>query len=211
MDEMVLTADGRILAASKSPLRIEQWSAGGEMLASQDFAGGVEALAFSPDGKFLATTALNNASGVIDIWDVATLKPLAHFPGNGDRVAAFTLSPEATYLVASTEHFDERGNAWVPGPTVVWSVPGATHPELARLPHARSVSFSVDGVWLAAIVDSVPMVWKLTNAESFDLQKIPLATTESEAWNLRFSADGKHLVSAFRTTTSRYGVSAIGS
>ena len=197
VDAMVLTADGRVLAASKSPLGIRQWSAAGEAIASHDLAGGVEALAFSPDGKFLATTELNNAAGVIDVWD-ATLQSLAHFAGNGDKVRAFALSPDATYVLASTERFDGRSNAWVAGPTLVRSVRDANQPEIARLPPTLSASFSLDGVWIAAIVDSAPAVWKLSDAQGFDLQKIPLEPTESDVSNVYFSADGKHLVVSFQ-------------
>ena len=41
----------------------------------QAFARGVKSLAFSRDGKLLATGAASGTGGAITLWDIATLKP----------------------------------------------------------------------------------------------------------------------------------------
>jgi WD40 repeat protein len=102
-------------------------------------------IAFSPDGKLLATTAG-------EVWDVASGKILKMLPG-GSKVVAF--SPDSSILATTASTFKQipsGGTREVNGEVKLWDV--RTWQLIATLkPHDSSVGtlmFSKDGQFLAA-------------------------------------------------------------
>src|SRR5581483_5493715 len=83
-------------------------------------------LAFSPDGTRLAVVADGQlrrkvpagenkfdspvVPGKVQIWDVATMKPVATLEGHTDRVAALAFSPDGSLLV--TGGVDSTARVW---------------------------------------------------------------------------------------------------
>ena len=65
--------------------------------------GTLSCLAFSRDGKFLASGAKD---GTAIVWDIAARKPLVTIPGHKDMIVAVAFSPDGK-TVAATSHDHE--------------------------------------------------------------------------------------------------------
>jgi WD40 repeat protein len=73
--------------------------------------GGVHSLAFSPDGKLLASASDDK---MVKLWDVARVKEAATLSGHTDRVRAVAFSPDGKILASCGLDFHLR----------LWEVPG---------------------------------------------------------------------------------------
>lgn len=69
--------------------------------------GWVAAVAFSPDGKTLASAGADN---VVRLWEVGTWKPKGVLKGHTDCVTAVAFSPDSTTL--GTGSFDRTAKLW---------------------------------------------------------------------------------------------------
>ncbi|MEI2577797.1 NB-ARC domain-containing protein [Scytonema sp. PRP1] len=79
-------------------------------LAKSVFAetfGGILSIAFSPDGKFLATGDMNSE---VRLYQVADWKQLYTFRGHTDWVSSLAFSPDSSILVSCSE--DQTINLW---------------------------------------------------------------------------------------------------
>jgi WD40 repeat protein len=85
---------------------------GGEVWARKDFKGPVYGLAFSPDGRALATGALDHT---LRLWEVASGKQRHAFEGHQGGVGPLAFSPDGRLLAASSPD----------APVFVWDVTGA--------------------------------------------------------------------------------------
>jgi dipeptidyl aminopeptidase/acylaminoacyl peptidase len=142
--------DGRILAVGGSVLpggrfigTLWLWdpATGKERARPAEHGGGVHSLAFTPDGKTLATTSLDDAT--VKLWEVATGKERAVLKGvmHGNSSPAFT--SDGSILAAGGPK---------EGTVVLWDLP--TGKELAMLKGNANavhvVAFTPDGKTLAA-------------------------------------------------------------
>ena len=105
---------------------------------SHRLPGWVGAVAYSPDGRLLAT---GSSDHVVRLWEAATVKEVAAFQGHSDYVASVAFSPDGKLLASAS--FDGTARLW----------DAAAHKVTAVLRGHRgvvmSVAFNPDGTTLA--------------------------------------------------------------
>jgi len=148
-------------------------------LARMAHEDGVRAMAFSPDGRWLATTSDDRTARV---WDPATGREVARM-AHDDMVWAVAFSPDGRWL--ATGSADGTARVWDP----------ATGQEVARMAHEDevvAVAFSPDGRWLAtASDDGTARVWDPATG-----QELARMTCASLVEAVAFSPDGRWLATA---------------
>ncbi len=103
-------------------------------------------VAFSPDGKHLATAAID---GIVKVWDLQTHKPLHVLKGHVDRVLGVIFSPDGSRLASVSR--DRSVKLWAPatGQEALSLTFSADDKKL----RAARVLFSQDGKRLAVLLD----------------------------------------------------------
>ena len=99
---VAISPDGKLVACHRGgPPHVVQlwdWSAGKQVAELQGFAGHVYPMAFSPDGKLLAT---GDEFGTIRLIDVATSKEVAALKGHGGAIRALVFAPDGRWLYSA--------------------------------------------------------------------------------------------------------------
>jgi WD40 repeat protein/class 3 adenylate cyclase len=165
-----------------------------EFLASRSVDVYVQRIAFSPDGKHIASA---NEDGLY-VWDATTGKNLLTFSGHGAgiRSSGIAFSPDGKWIASS-------GND---GTIKVWdSETGAEIFTLAG--HTGStfgVAFSPDGQYLAtSSVDRTIKIWKLPKAGEQVPEPLTLYGNTGAVYQVAFSPDGTRIVSVGRNPIVR--------
>jgi WD40 repeat protein len=153
----------------------------------------VENLAFSPDGRWLATASNDRQGAVVRLWDMESGDPGAGavlLQDLGDSLTTLAFSPDGRWLATASEQAIEVSIS-------LWDLEVGERPEeVYRLPghHApvNQLSFSPDGRWLASGgIDTNILVWDL---EAGEWDKNPSQVTQgSSVQALDFSADSAWL------------------
>jgi WD40 repeat protein len=187
---LAFSADGKLLASggtyadkvrrvSKAEVKVWDVATGKERLRLEVPGSWVSALAFSPDGKYLAAASL---FGPVLIWGLPGGKPRA-LPARLDSPSAtLTFSADGTKLGAASD-----------GEASVWEV--ATGKQLARLrrePRSRGATFSPDLRLLAWPDFQDVDLWDVAAGKVVRT----LADHRGEVQRVRLSADGKTLLAA---------------
>lgn len=144
--------------------------------------GPVNGVAFSPDGKRLATAGADRTAMV---WDVATGRMLLTLAGHDDVVNSVAFAPDGARLATASAD----------GTAKVWDA-ATGRLLLTFLDHAasiQSITFSPDGSRLAtASADGKVIVWDAATGEVV----FRLAGHTSAVHNVLFSPDGSRLATA---------------
>jgi len=178
--------DGQVMATvsnSPSDHNVKLWDlATGETLQSWDVGKeGAGSVAFSPDGKTLATAGLDK---VIRLWDVETRKALRELKGHEALLfRGLVFHPDGKTLLSG----DLEGTARL------WDV--ANGDILQEIPFCRgthvSLAFSQDGKQFALGGTTVVAVYDRTGKSQ--LRKRSMPPIYSPVWAVAFSPDGDTL------------------
>ncbi|MDI1433284.1 WD40 repeat domain-containing protein [Polyangium sorediatum] len=152
--------------------------------------GPVEALAFSPDGKRLASGSRDKS---VRIWDVAAGTEKFRLPGHSNTVTAVAFSPDGNLLASGSADKSAR----------IWDAATGTSRQTFLDKNAsitesvNAVAFSPDGKRLAVGGSGNTLrLWDLATGEPRAMQK-PGASLDS----LAFTPDGEWLVTSWRNGT----------
>ena len=143
----------------------------------------VNAVAFSPDGQFLATGG-NDAEGFIQIWNIASGQRVKVISGHGDEVLSLSYSQDGLRLLSSS--YDKTARLWeVESGREIRRFTGHTW-------WVWSAAFSSDEQRVVtAGHDGTSIVWNVDTD-----QRTPAFTGHrGPVFRAAFSPDGKHVVS----------------
>jgi WD40 repeat protein len=149
---------------------------------------GVDFLAFSPDGKLLATCRRH---GAIRLWDVATARQVRVLaPKEGKRVGCFAFSPDGKVLACGDDRLDisfwEASTGKYLGDMKFGEGRG---PDATAEGGVWEFCFSPDGSTLAAVGKGGLYLWDVTRRRALT----PFTDDDFYPVSLSFSADGKLL------------------
>ena len=180
ISNVAFSADGQTLvSAAFNEDGVRLWDAGtGEQQRILEMDK-ITNLAFSPDGKILATSG----QYALDLWDVTNSEHKAALSGHGRFVGSVAFSPDGQTL-ASTD--GER--------LFLWDVmSGAQKGAITgHLPNGRRIAFAPDGTTLASTGNRhIVHLWDITNGR----YKTTLIGARVDDWisSIAFSPDGKTL------------------
>ncbi len=162
----------------------------------------VKSVAFSPDGRWLASSSISNT---IQVWNMNDLSasPCA-LSGNGPVVLSVAFSPDGRWLASGS----------VEGIVQVWDMESVEKDVNDAAPRVLSgnglevwsVAFSPDGRWLASSgEDGTVHVWDIESVEKDVNDAIPrvLSGHEDVVKSVAFSPNGRWLASGSRDDTVR--------
>jgi serine/threonine-protein kinase len=141
----------------------------------------VEKVAFSPDGKLLASAG-SSGDRTVRLWDMSTGQEVALFEGHGGGVSSLAWSPDGTQVVSSG---DNTARVWnVATGETVRVIQGGYYP-IGR------VAWSADGKLIAGTSYDGIVVWDAATGQ----QRYAMSSGGSDVPAIAFSPDGALLAS----------------
>ena len=155
----------------------------------------VRAIAYSPDGKYLASASQDRTA---KIWDAANGRELLTLVGHTDALRSITFSPDGKRVATISDDLTARVWDTTTGKTLF----ALAAPALVLGFTDHSVAFSPDGKRLA--VESENNTAKVWDASSGD-EQLTLTGHTLFICAIAFSPDGKRLATASDDETAKCG------
>jgi len=167
-----------------------RWAAGGRQITQVAHEGLIWGVAFSRDGRSLATWSEDKTTRVWELPGGGQVAQLAHEPG----AYGVAFSPDGRFLAAASTDKTAR----------VWELPGGRQiTELAHNGQVYRVAFSRDGRYLTtASGDKTARVWELPDGRQL-AQLAHEGEIDRMIHGVALSRDGRYLATASGDKTAR--------
>jgi WD40 repeat protein/serine/threonine protein kinase len=189
---------GQGMTGEAGPGVVRIWDAtlGEHLLDIRGHTGSVFQVAFSPDGRRLATVCWDDKE--VKLWDVQTGREVLTFRGHRRPLWCVAFSPDGGLIASGSGDFGHR----VGGEVKVWE--GRTGRELytlgGHIDGVISVTFSPDGRRLATGgLDGIVKLWDVPTGQ----EALALRGHLNTVGSLTFSPDGRRLITASDDGTVR--------
>ncbi len=190
---VALSPDGRFLARGglenkihgmiDPAIRLIELASGQEVAALEGHEGTTRALAFSPDGRLIASGSVGSTitkDEPIRVWDLATSREVRRFEGHLAPVDAVSFAPNGRSVISVSE--DGTGLVW--DLSVLMDQPTSDDPITAEALKARWTELAGDdaraayrAIWALSVPSAVPFLREhLRPAASADPDGIPAAS-----------------------------------
>ena len=175
-------------------VQIYEVPGGRELLTYKGHSSGVLGLAFSPNGKTVASVggAWRTRTGEAKLWEAATGRDIHTLVGHTDIITNVAFSPDGTRLATSS--YDMTAKVWdVATGRLLHTLSGHSQP-------LECLAFSRDGTRLATgSLDTVVKLWDVATGDEI----LTLRGHSAGVVSLCFSPDGQKLVSGSIDWTAR--------
>lgn len=187
---VALSLDGKMAVSASGGQHVRLWDTStGDLIKTLRTGGSVTAVAFSPDGKLVL---IGTVDGKIQLQDIESNKPIAHFVGHQDTITSAQFSPDGNTALTGSD--DDTA--------ILWDVHTGriVHTLKSHIDEVFDVKFSPDGTLI--VTASCDHTVKLWNTQTGELIKTFEGHTEgvlSVAW----SPDGKNILTGSIDRTAR--------
>ena len=184
--------DAKLLATAGKDHLISLWEAGSwrKLAVLKGHQARIWRLAFSPDGRTLASSAFRLGDGTLRLWDVAGRRERAVARPQTSTVRNLAFTPDGQSLIAA-------------GYGDIMNVDPLTGQERWRIRESGySLSLSPDGRWIAVAGKPGTFSLRLVELASKRIKWTTRAHND-EIWTVTFSPDGKTIATASWDGTAR--------
>ena len=160
--------------------------------------GGLVGIAFSPNGKYLATS---DTKGDIQIWNSLTLEKITQCQGHQHWTWSVAFSPDGEYLASASDDYEVKLWNVLTG-DCLYTYTGHTY-------SVNTVIFSPDGTMIASSSqDGTIRLWRVVVGKLNPEIRV-LSGHSGRVWAIAFSPDGKYARETIsRTSADKSGLAA---
>jgi WD40 repeat protein len=170
---------------------------GTELRKFQRFSSAILSVAYSPNGRQVATAEEIDALRV-NVWDVRSGKQLLNLKGHGDLIQAVRYSPDSRYIVTASS--DKTARIWDAETGIELHKLEGHSDAVVCVAYSPNGSEVLTGSW-----DGTARLWDAQTGTQIHKFEAPISDSGQLRWieSVAFSSDGKRIVTGSADSKTR--------